>query len=156
MGALLRYQEMWSRTLAATAVMLCLPHFSPAFGQGGQSGGVVFIRAYDDNSNPRTFRIIVSSPDRHVTRSELGRIERFIIGEGYRVPWGTIPQVPNYVECPTGIGWTPCQPYSETIYLSCVVEAQSSSPTGRASFEAQELCLRRATNPSVMDRFRFR
>lgn len=156
MGALLRYRRMWSRTFTAIAVTLCLPPFSPTFGQGGQSYGDISIRAFDNRSDPRTFRIRVASPDRNVTRSELDQIERFITGEGYRAPWGIIPQLPYYVECPTGIGWTPCPPYNETIYLSCVVAAQNSSSTGRASFEAQELCLRRATNPSLADRLRYR
>jgi hypothetical protein len=154
-GALLIFRRMLSRIFAAIAVFI-LPAFSPAFGQDSQSYGDISIRAYDNRSESRSFRIRVASPDRHVTRSELDKIERFITGEDYRVPWGTIPQLPYYVECPTGIGWTPCAPYNETIYLSCVVAAQNSSSTGRASFEAQELCLRRATNPSVADRLRYR
>lgn len=145
---------MLSRILA-TITVLILPAFSPAFGQGGQSDrGIISVLARANNSSQQfEFRV---ADRRAVSQVELNRIEEIIIREGYRIPWGTIPHLPYYVECPAGIGWTPCAPYEETIYLSCVVEAQSSSPTGRASFEAQELCLRRATNPSLVDRLRYR
>lgn len=154
MGALLKFQEMWSRILAAIAVMLCLSPLSPAFGQGGQPGGDIFVLARDANSS-RQFGFIVA--DRQtVSQAELSRIEEIIAREGYRVPWSNVPQLPYYVGCPTDIYWMPCAPYNETIYLRCVVEAQNSSPTGRASSEAQQLCLSLATNPSLVDRLRYR
>ena len=154
MGALLRSRGMWSSIFAAIAVILCLSSLSPAFGQGGQSDGDIFVLARDANSS-RQFGFIVA--DRQaVSQAELSRIEEIIAREGYRVPWSNVLQLPYYVGCPTGIGWTPCPPYNETIYLGCVVEAQNSNPTGRASFEAEELCLRRATNPSLADRLRYR
>lgn len=155
MGAFLRFRRMLSRILAVITVLI-MPPFSPAFGQGSQlDGDVLSVRVHNESTGSKTLQFIVADR-RAVSQAELNRIEEIIIREAYRIPWGTIPHLPYYVECPAGIGWTPCAPYEETIYLSCVVEAQSSSPTGRASFEAQELCLRRATNPSLADRLRYR
>lgn len=156
MVTLLRFRKPWSRILVTTLAMLCLYAFSPAFGQDNQSGGyTLFIRAHDSRLGTRTFGFIVANRQ-SVPYSELERIEAHIIGEGYRVPWGTIPQLPYYVECPTYTYWMPCAPYNDNIYLSCVVAAQNSGPTGRASNEAQQLCLNKATNPSLSDRLRYR
>lgn len=76
---------MWSSIFAAIAVILCLSSLSPAFGQGGQSDGDIFVLARDANSS-RQFGFIVA--DRQaVSQAELSRIEEIIAREGYRVPW---------------------------------------------------------------------
>lgn len=156
MVTLLRFSKTWARILVTTLAMMCLYAFSPAFGQDNQSGGdTLFIRAYDSNLGTRTFRILVANRQ-SVPHSDLEFIEAHIIGEGYRVPWGTIPPLPYYVACPNHIYWMPCPPFDDAIYLSCVVDAENRSPIGRASGSAQLLCLSRATNPSFADRLRYR
>ena len=137
---------------------LLLPFYlSLVFSCPAYAAGDIVIWA--SRGNDREQLVIRVSDPAKVSRRELERIIQFLEGRG-QFAWDEPPMSGYYVHCPYvdvyGNGWTPCVDYDRALFVKCVSAHITNDDALQHNRFVKEDCYLRSTDPSFLDRLRYR